>query len=201
MMLSEFTARTGFTPTEKEYDKIEEAYYSFDGDKDAFCRAFVQRGGEKKIYEARAIRIKELESQLLELEKQFKVDSDKQQRRITELETQLDKELEWKPSKGSGTNMDQASYERLRNAGREMTEAEAKELIAEEFGFAPDKIEILRTASSYEVNKYSQLRKAAEYERPPVYEATDWNYIRFNVRGCCTMMWEVENGELRSYCC
>ncbi len=41
MMISEFIDRTGFEPTAKEYAKIEEAYYNFDGDKDAFCKAFV----------------------------------------------------------------------------------------------------------------------------------------------------------------
>ena len=41
MMISEFIARTGFEPTAKEYAKIEEAYYNFDGDKDAFCKAFI----------------------------------------------------------------------------------------------------------------------------------------------------------------
>ena len=39
MMMSEFIDRTGFEPTAKEYAKIEEAYYDFDGDKDAFCKA------------------------------------------------------------------------------------------------------------------------------------------------------------------
>ena len=45
MMMSEFIDRTGFEPTAKEYAKIEEAYYDFDGDKDAFCKAFVKDGG------------------------------------------------------------------------------------------------------------------------------------------------------------
>lgn len=32
MMMSEFIDRTGFEPTAKEYAKIEEAYYDFDGE-------------------------------------------------------------------------------------------------------------------------------------------------------------------------
>ena len=44
MMMSEFIDRTGFEPTAKEYAKIEKAYYDFDGDKDAFCKAFVKDG-------------------------------------------------------------------------------------------------------------------------------------------------------------
>ena len=49
MMMSEFIDRTGFEPTAKEYAKIEEAYYNFDGDKDAFCKAFVKDGGARKL--------------------------------------------------------------------------------------------------------------------------------------------------------
>ena len=50
MMMSEFIERTGFQPLSFEYEKIEAAYYDFDGDKDAFCRAFVKADGEKKVY-------------------------------------------------------------------------------------------------------------------------------------------------------
>lgn len=50
MMMSEFIERTGFQPLPFEYEKIEAAYYDFDGDKDAFCRAFVKADGEKKVY-------------------------------------------------------------------------------------------------------------------------------------------------------
>lgn len=38
MMMNEFVERTGFEPTMEEYREIEEAYYNFDGDKNAFCK-------------------------------------------------------------------------------------------------------------------------------------------------------------------
>lgn len=38
MLLSEFIERTGFHPTTEEYRRIEEEYYTFEGDKDAYCR-------------------------------------------------------------------------------------------------------------------------------------------------------------------
>ena len=48
MLLSEFVARTGYTPENAdEYRKIEEEYYNFPGNKDAFCKAW------KDEYEAR----------------------------------------------------------------------------------------------------------------------------------------------------
>lgn len=75
MMMSEFIDRTSFEPTAKEYAKIEEAYYDFDGDKDAFCKAFVKDGGARKLCKARAAEIDRLNSLLLESERQYKKDS------------------------------------------------------------------------------------------------------------------------------
>lgn len=38
MMMSEFTERTGYTPTREQYHYIEESYYAFPGNKDEFCK-------------------------------------------------------------------------------------------------------------------------------------------------------------------
>ena len=75
MMLSEFVERTGFEPMPAEYAKIEEAYCSFNGDKDAFCKAFVAGDGEKKIYQARAAEIDRLNGKILEMDKTFQQSS------------------------------------------------------------------------------------------------------------------------------
>lgn len=198
MMMSEFVERTGFQPTADEYQQIEDAYYNFDGDKDAFCKAFVENGGEMKVYKARAAEIERLRSQMLEIEKQFKKDVADRDRRIDQLTAELDMELEWKPASGTGTNMEQDRYEHLARAGRKMAEQEAVEFIANECGFAADKIKVLFKASTYEVNKHHRLRKAAEHDRPPVYESSDWNYVRFD---CAGFMYEMVNGDLRFYCC
>ncbi len=198
MMISEFIERTGFQPTAEEYAKIEDAYYDFDGDKNDFCKAFVKNGGELKIYKSRADEIARLRSLMLETEKQFKKDIADRDRRIDQLTTELDIELEWKPAKNTGTNMEQESYEHLATSGRVMTDEEARAFIADECGFVPEKIRILHEASTYEVNKYHRLRVAAKHNRKPVYESTDWNYIRFD---CAQFMYELVNGELRFYCC
>lgn len=198
MMMSEFVERTGFQPTADEYEQIESAYYNFDGDKDAFCKAFVEQGGELKIYKARAEEIARLRSQMLEIEKEHKREMADRDRRIDQLTAELDKELEWKPSTGTGTNMEQSRYEDLASSGRVMTDEEAKAFIADECGFAIEKIRILHEASTYEVNKHLRLRKSGTFDRAPVYEATDWNYVRFD---CACFMYELVNGELRFYCC
>ena len=197
MMMSEFIDRTGFEPTAKEYAKIEEAYYNFDGDKDAFCKAFVKDGGARKLCKARAAEIDRLNSLLLESERQYKKDMADREKRIDELTAELDKELEWKPSTGTGTNMSQSDYDHLARSGRQMTDEEAKAFIAGECGFNPEKIRILHEASTYDVNKHLRLRKFGTFDRAPVYESTDWNYIRFD---CAYFMYEMVNGELRFYC-
>ena len=209
MMMSEFIERTGFQPLPFEYEKIETAYYDFDGDKDAFCRAFVQADGEKKVYQARAAEIDRLNGKILEMDRASKRDGEVYEKRIADLQAQLDKELEWKPSEGTGTSMTQADYEDLlanctgdHGDPHVMSEGEARMLVAEEFGFNPERVEIITTVHTYEVNKHRLLRKAAAYTRQPLYNATDWNYVRFNVRGAgCTWMYEMVNGELETYSC
>ena len=79
-----------------------------------------------------------------------------------------------------------------------MTDEEAKAFIANECGFDPEKVVILHEVSTYEVNKYRQLRPAARFTRQPIYNATDWNYIRFD---CACFMYELVNGELHFYSC
>ena len=118
MMMSEFIDRTGFEPTAKEYAKIEEAYYDFDGDKDAFCKAFVKDGGARKLCKARAAEIDRLNSLLLESERQYKKDMADREKQLDELTAELDRELEWKPSDGAGTNMEQKRYEELAKYGK-----------------------------------------------------------------------------------
>jgi len=43
MMIEEFEQRTGFYPALKQYEAIERAYTDFNGDKDAFCKAYACR--------------------------------------------------------------------------------------------------------------------------------------------------------------
>lgn len=198
MMISEFIDRTGFEPTAREYAKIEDAYYNFDGDKDAFCKAFVAHNGEKQISKARAEEIERLNSQMMEMEKTFKKDIADRDRRIDQLTAELDVELEWKPSNDAGTSMTQAQYEHLAGSGKVMSDEEAKAFIADECGFDPEKIHIQHEVNAYEVNKHRLLRKSATYSRAPMYESTDWNYVRFD---CGCFMYEMVDGDLRLYSC
>lgn len=198
MMMAEFIERTGFEPTYEEYQKIEEAYYDFNGSKDAFCKTFVDGNGEKRVYALRATRIEQLKSQLLESDRTIKEVTALYEQRLQNLQAELDRELEWKPCVDSGTNMSQGRYEHLVNAGRGMSDEEAKAFVSEECGFEPKRIRIQHEVSTYEVDKYHRLRKSGTFNRTPVYESSDWNYVRFD---CGNRMYELVNGELQFYCC
>ena len=201
MMLSEFVERTGFEPMPAEYAKIEEAYCGFNGDKDAFCAAFVSGDGEKKIYQARAAEIDRLNGRILEMDKAAKKDGEEYERRLAFFQAELDKEQEWKPYEDTH-NVTQEQYADLAEsvpggAARYMTDAEALDWVCSEFGFDRSKVTILHEVNEYEINRHRQLRRTGKkIDRRPVYCATDYHYIRFNVG---RNWWECWNDQLRPF--
>ena len=121
-------------------------------------------------------------------------------KRIAELQSDLDDELGWEPCKDMGTAVSQEDYLKLAKGNKPMTDEEAKDLVCGEFGFDKGKIEIIREVHTYEANKHRHTRKAASFRRDPYYEATDWFYVRFNVKGYTTWQWEADGLELKPYC-
>lgn len=199
MLKSEFIKKTSFDPMDEEYKEIEQLYYDFNGDQDTFCRCFVADNGIRKFLYKRADTIRNLEQKLKEAAESTECQVKALETEIEKLKEALDKELEWKPCSG-GTNLDQERYEDLLHAGGTelLTEEEAKKLIYEEFGFAPSKTTIISSVSTYEVDKYHRMRILQRHERKAVYNATDWNYVRFN---CTCWMYEMVNGSLQTYEC
>ncbi len=195
MMMQEFIERTGFEPLFDEYKEIEEAYYSFNGNKDEFCADWMKNGGPEKIAEARAKKIEQLNSRILELDRQLRQTTEQYEKRIDRLNIDLEREQEWKLYEDKD-NYQQDRYDELRSAGRVMTDEEAKDLLYDWYGFAKEKITIHHSIPKYEVNRHRQLRKIGETERLPLYEATDWNYIRFD---CGCLCYELVNDQLRPY--
>lgn len=197
MMKEEFERLTGFFPTAEMYKVIEKRYMNFDGDKADFCKAFKrnQNGLAEKIqFEADKLKYRE-ERQKEEAAEKAEAEIERLKAEIERMKERLDEEQEWKPSECS--HMDQERYEKLKRAGRQMTEQEATEYIAEEFGFYPNRIKVLTEIPKYQVNRHSHIRKNGTVERFPVYDATDWNYIRFDCNG---WQYEVVNGQLYQYC-
>lgn len=97
MMMNEFTERTGFEPTAEEYAEIEEQYYGFAGDKDAFCKCWKEKVGMEGVCKARVEKIAQLRSTLMETEKNLMVEIKNRDKKIADLEAKLDRELEWQP--------------------------------------------------------------------------------------------------------
>lgn len=203
MMLSEFVERTGFEPMPAEYAKIEEAYCGFNGDKDAFCKAFVAGDGEKKIYQARAAEIDRLNGKILDMDKTFQQSNTEYERRLAALRAELDRELEWKPYEFT-KNISQAEYAELAKcvdsgSARYMTDDEALDWVCQEFGFDRSQVTILHEIDEQEINRHNLCRASGrKIDRRPVYCATDYHYIRFNA-GCGAWQWEAWNGQLRPF--
>ena len=203
MMLSEFVERTGFEPMPAEYAKIEEAYCGFNGDKDAFCKAFVAGDGEKKIYQARAAVIDRLNGKILDMDKAFQQSSAEYEHRLAFFQAELDRELEWKPYEFT-QNIPQAEYAELAKcvdsgSARYMTDDEALDWVCREFGFDRSQVTILHELDEQEITRHNLCRASGrKIDRRPVYCATDYHYIRFNA-GRGTWQWEAWNGQIRPF--
>lgn len=199
MMLHEFTDLTGFEPSVEEYVEIEKQYYAFDGDKKAFCSHFVRSGGVQKVYDRRLETINRLRSEKTETEKNLMRTIREKDDQIARLEADMEKEQEWQPFEDEH-NASQAEYEKLEKAGaRELSDEEAADMIADEFGFDRSKIVIVHEVARTEISRHRRIRKAGVFERKALFEAWDWNYIVFNVRGNVTHGYEMRNGELQQY--
>lgn len=127
-----------------------------------------------------------LEAATKEIEslKQLSAEKDKLEAKISRLEKQLEKELEWKPYDDEN-NISQSEYEQLVNGGgtRFLSDDEAKDILYDWFGFAKEKVEIINSVPVFEINRHGCLRRTGTVDRRPAYNATDWNYIRFNCGG------------------
>ena len=196
MMIQEFEKLTGIEVNMKEYGIIEQMYYDFDGDKQAFCKKFVKENGMvrvlREIAEGLEGTLLSTEADLKALEKNYETYSRDMISTVEKLKAQLEKEQEWKPWVPADA-VPQNDYDHLKSSGREMSDAEAIEWIAGEWGFSTDKIRINRKMKQYEVNRHHQLRTIGELERDPYYDATDWYYVFFTV---CGMEYEAHNGRL-----
>lgn len=200
MLRSEFEILTGIYPSETLYSVIEEFYNESKTDKHEFCRRYMMNAEclaeriqtvanelESAIEQKNFSRIGSLEAKL-----------EAEEKRADMLQEELDKELEWKFAEHTGTNMKQEDYQKLAESGSAviLSEKDAIEEISMLFGFMPEKIQILREVQTFEVNKYGRLRVKDTYQREPLYDATDWNYIRFD---CAGNQWELVNDELLAY--
>lgn len=99
--------------------------------------------------------------------------------------------------KNMGTNLSEADYQRLCGDDKrwEISEAEAKLLINEEFGFEVSRIRIIYEVETYKKEGY-YAKPYQRFERRPQNCASDYNYVRFDVAG---WQYEMVNGCLKFY--
>ena len=189
MLKKEFIERTGFEPSDSDYKLIEQQYYAFDGDKDAFCKKWMDENGVQKLYDNAVSKITQLEFRLGDARGE-----------IVKLEKRINKLEKWTPANTTGTRFAQDDYEALISScnrlNEEITKEEIREYIHKITGFDKDKIEFVDEVNTYEVNCENMLRISGTYERVPVYYALDWNYARFD---CIDYKWELINGYLVPY--
>ncbi|MDE5769251.1 MAG: hypothetical protein K2H82_07680 [Oscillospiraceae bacterium] len=184
MQREEFESLTGFRPTLGMYKVIEQVYIGSNQDKTEFCRQY------RLNVDDIAVKI-----QILADMKEIKQQKDAESR-IAELQEQLDKEFAWEYCIELGTYLDQEEYMEILEECHVLSDEDAKQLLSETFGFIPEQIKIKHEAEEFEENKYGQTRVKRTFQRRPIYNNSDCNYIRFD---CATRQWEFINGKLIQY--
>lgn len=112
-----------------------------------------------------------------------------------ELSLLLEEEQEWREYQDP-RNVFQGEYDDLADdpCAAVLTDEKARDLVCREFGFAPDRVDIIRNTTIWQRNRHGVLREAGETAREPLYAATDMNYVRF---WCGGIAYEMFNGDLR----
>ena len=198
MRLKEFEELTGIYPSAELYAEIEKVYLEKEMDKDTFCKRYCENtNGIAEVIRCRADErmAKQQKQQLAEKQELVKkVESLK--KTIEQLDERLWREEEWEPYQMS--DMASKAYEELRKSSgaKVLGKEEATRWISREFGFEYDKIRVLTEIPLYERNRHHVVVSHGMEKRVPVYQATDWNYCRFDVQG---WKYEVVDGELYLY--
>lgn len=129
------------------------------------------------------------------------IEPTEEQKEIAELKAkvaELENKLAWTPFEFK-ENVQQSEYDNLlmQRDTRFLSDEEAKELLYDWFGFAKEKVKIIYQIDKYETNAAgNKNRKVGFTVRRPAYNATDWNYIRFD---CGCMSYELYNDNLRFF--
>ncbi len=105
-------------------------------------------------------------------------------------------DYDWELAKNYGTKYTDEEYEKLdsQKDNEGWTKNEFAEWIANEFGFQKEKIHVMSDMRTWAHNKRTKVVRPLRFtHRDPAYNATDWNYCRFEV---CGNTFEVIDGEL-----
>lgn len=200
MLKEEFEKRTGIYPSEKMYCVIEKHYNNFDGDKDEFCAAYLKNRDNLAVKIQMDADLQDIHAakEMEQVKGDYEDQITKLNEALAQVRQKLDKELEWEPYE-IPENVPQEDYDELKDSSVTTiwSDQKATEFLSLELGFAKDRIQIIRTAPVYEINRHRHYREVGTVERLPLYAASDWNYIRFD---CACRQYEYYNGELRFFC-
>lgn len=198
MTIQEFQQLTGFYPSAGFYSFIQGCYYEYSGSKQEFCAAFKENKDGFAEQIARDYNFTSFMAKT-EQERRQREAWEALEGEVKQLREALEREQEWKPYEDPH-NVRQVDYEHMKASGaKELTDEEARDIIAKEFGFERSKIHIVHEVFKEEINRHSQVRRVGTYSRKPLFDVWDWNYIVFNIRGNCTMGYEMYNGQLLMY--
>lgn len=199
MMKNEFEKLAGRRVSGFEYSFIEKMYYEYKGRKEEFVNALLsdEDGIQGRLAMMIDERVSEIASEAREpyAKKVQELEGllHSKMRENSELNRELERALKFEPYERS--SMNDCEYHVLVNdeCSKELTVEEAGEFISKEFGFELSKIYVFLTIKSYAKDCLGRLHVMGEKERAPIYNATDWNYVRFDVSG---MSYECVDGTL-----
>lgn len=208
MLREEFEKLTGIYPSALAYEEIEKAYMASEKDKEEFCREYKENVKFLQETVRDAINLKVWDTKkyanaypIAVAEKDALIAENKQLKKRIHALRGYDKYLNWQPYEVS--HMSDQQYARLKVSARVMSDSEAKKLLADEFGFDIGRIRIISDIPRYEKSKLVEClcrKTGEERKRLPLYEATDYYYVRFNVDcGFCVWTYEAVNGELHHW--
>lgn len=200
MLEREFSDRTGFYPPADMYEVIESKYLEMDVDKDKFCEMYKNNDGDlaeciqMETDKAAVIKLNEITKKAKEEKEALECKIRMLEKGMKDLQLLYDKELEWKPYENEKL-YSQEEYDKLVGDVPEMDIDAANKFVTDSFGFNPDMVLIMAEYPKQEINRHGKIRnmKGEFYERKPLYESTDYNYILFS---CAGIEYECVDGEL-----
>ena len=224
MTIAEFSKLTKTYPDSILFRKINDAYMETDLSKEDFCKAYkankdciAERCAHQASDELFKIQetyfskdeVDELKAQIADLRAQVAALREESEQRAAENQHLTDEltsarrrinELEgWKRYEDKDAYTQDAYIDLSQSSiADQLTDDDAKTLVADEFGFNPDRIKILHEAPVYSINGDKRIRVDYTTERLPYSASSDWNYVRFQVTTKASVFtYEMQDGELK----
>lgn len=199
MLKQEFEKRTGFFPSEEMYAEIEKTYMDMEEDKDDFCKMYKnnENGLATKIQKKTNATSQNKNNENTARNKALISEIEQLKDELKRIKRKLELEEEWAeyfypdymPQDEYIKQQKQCEYQFVENF------SDMKGWLHESFGFSMEAISIITSIPMKEKNRHGLIRtvEGKEYDRRPVYFASDLNYIMFEA---CGYTYECIDGNL-----